>query len=213
MLGLKEPESETEVVVAKGPVIDKKAKLHYGLGRKLIERGMGSKAIKELEKSAKLDEKYDLPLVLLGEVYESENIRVRNKTKKAQHLVNAVDAYNRALTRNEENLFAQAGLVRVFAVQGKLEDADAMMRKIFEADSNFVDGIIAHGILLQAKDQHEEAIKEFKHALEFNRNMPKVSFLIAKSYEKIKDYENAIANLKDSFKQLSTQVQLNMAQE
>ena len=212
MLGLREPEKDIEVAEDTGPKIVKAAKLHYGLGRKLIERGMGSKAIKELEKAAKLDEKYDLPLVLLGEVYESEYRRVRKKSSKAEKLEKAVDAYKRAIDRSADNLFAYAGLVRVYAVQGKLAEADEAMTVIMKADSNFINGIIANAMLLQAKNKHEEAIKEFQHALEYNQNLPRVKYLMAKSYEKIKDYDKAIATLKSSFKQLATSVQINMAQ-
>jgi tetratricopeptide (TPR) repeat protein len=212
MLGIREPEKDVQVAEDKGPKILKKAKLRYGLGRKLIDRGMASKAVRELEKSAEIDKNYDLPLVLLGEVYESEYRRVRKKAKKAEKLDKAIDAFNRAIERNAINLFAYSGLVRVYSTQGKFKEADEAMKTIIKEDSNFVTGIVANGILLQAKGNHDEAIVEFKRALEYNRNLPKVKYLMAKSYEKIEDYENAALSLKESFKQLSTTVQLNMMQ-
>ncbi len=213
MLGLREPEKDLEMVKDEGPKILKAAKLHYGLGRKLIERGMGIKAVRELEKSAKLDENYDLPLVLLGELYEDEYLRVRSKSKKAKHLENAADAFTRALKRSEENLFAQCGLVRVYAKMGKFPEADAAIKRALELDSNFLTCLEAKGILLQAKGQDEEAIIEFQRALELNKNMPRVHYYLAKSYNNIKDYGNSISSLKESFRQLVTKIQLNRAQE
>jgi tetratricopeptide (TPR) repeat protein len=213
MLGMQEPEKEIVVVKEVIPEELKKAKLHYGIGRKLVERGMCSKAVRELEESAGLDEKFDLPLVLLGEVYELEYQRVRSKAKKKAKLEKACDAFKRAAQRNNENLFAHSGLVRIYSHQGKLKEADEAVKVILKADSNFVTGIVAHGILLQAKGKDKEAIEEFKRALEYNRNMPKVNYLIAKSYKKINDNKNAVLSLKLSFKQLLTKIQRNMAQE
>jgi tetratricopeptide (TPR) repeat protein len=213
MLGLREYEEEVEVVEVKGPKILKAAKLHYGVGRKLMERGMGLKSVNELEKAAKLDKNYDLPLVLLGEVYEAESVRVRSKSKKATNRGKAVDAFSRAIERNDQNLFAYSGLVRVHVRQGDLDKADEVMKTIFKIDSNFITGIIANGILLQAKNKDDEAIKEFKRALEYNRNMPEVYYLMAKSYEKQSNYKESITSLKESFRQLVKKVQLNKLQE
>jgi peroxiredoxin len=207
MLGLREPEKEVEVVEVKGPKILKTAKLHYGVGRKLVERGMGLRAVNELEKSAKLDENYDLPLVMLGEVYEAASARTRSKSKKSANLEKAADAFDRALKRNDQNLFAYSGLVRVYVQQGDIPKADEAMKNIFDIDPDFITGIIANGILLQAKNKDDEAIKEFTRALEYNRNMPKVYYLMAKSYEKLNKHEESIANLKKSFKQLVTKIQ------
>lgn len=214
MLGLKQPVNPAAVAAAEaGPVIAKAAKLHYGLGRKLIERGMGTKAAPELENAASLDEKYDLPLVLLGEVYEAEAARVKTKDKKDAAFTKAVDAFDRAIKRNDKNLFAYSGLVRVYAQQGKLDAADETMKNISSIDSNFVTGIVANGLLLQAKGKDDEAIKEFQRALEYNPNIPDIHYLISKSYEKQKDYEHSIASLKESFKLLLSQTQLRMSQE
>jgi len=213
MLGLKEPEKAVTVAAEAGPVIAKAAKLHYGLARKLIERGMGIKAVPELENAATLDEKYDLPLVLLGEVYEAEAVRVKMKDKKDAAFTKAIDAFDRALKRNDKNLFAYSGLVRVYAQQGKLDAADEAMKNISSIDSNFLTGIVANGLLLQAKGKDDEAVKEFQRALEYNPNLPDIHYLISKSYEKQKDYEHSISSLKESFKLLLSQTQLRMSQE
>ncbi len=213
MLGIREPEVEVMVAKVEGPKINKKAKLRYGMGRKLVERGMGLKAVRELEHSARLDEKYDLPLALLGEVYEAEAERVRSKAKKGKNLDLAVDAYKRTLIRNDSNLFAYCGLARVYARQKKFDEAGEALDHAFNIDTGFITCIVSHAILLQERGDHAGAIVEFRKALELNKNLPKVHYLASKSYKSLKQYDKSVASLKESFKQLITTVQLNMAQE
>ncbi len=213
-LGIKERPKEVEIAEAAKRYKPVKASLlHYGLGKKLIQRGMADKAIREFKKASDIDGKFDQPHVLLAEVYYEKSLKQKSKTKKEQYLKDAKDEYLKALEINAENLPALSGLALVLIQEQNEKEAEESIEKALGLEPNFTPALAAKGVLFKNKGDKENAIENFKKALELNPNQPLVHYQMAMTYKDAGDNEQSVASLKEAFRILIKQVSLAKLQE
>jgi tetratricopeptide (TPR) repeat protein len=213
-LGIKERPKEVEVAKE-----DKKYKpikaalLHFGLGKKLIARGMPDKAMKEFKISSEIDEKFDMPHVLLGELYYKKAMIKKNKSKKARYIEDAKTEYLKAIELDSDNLSALSGLALAFIENKNEEKAQEHLEKVLDMEPNFTPALNAMGVLYKNKGEKDKAVENFNAALELNPNQPEIIYLKALTYKEAGENKKAIASFKKAFKLLIKKVTLAMMQE
>jgi tetratricopeptide (TPR) repeat protein len=213
-LGIKERPKDVEVAEETKkykPV--KAALLRYGLGKKLIDRGMSEKAVREFKKSSELDEKFALPHVGLGEVYYDLSQKQKKKAKRDDFLAKSQEEFSKALELDAESLPALAGLALALLEVKNNQEAQKHLDNALQIEPNYTPAISAMGMLFKNKGEIDKAIEQFNTALELNPNQPEVHYLKAITYKEAGKNKLAITSFKKSFKYLLKQVSLAMKQE
>ncbi len=212
-LGIKEPPEEltlTEKVKKYKPI--KKALLRYGMGKKLIARGMADKSIREFKNAIEIDPKFDMPYVLLGDVYYSKAKSQKSKSKKANYLKLANETYLKAINMNPDNLPALSGIALVLIDEKNTAEAEEHLNKALEIEPNFTPAISAMGILLKNTNEKDKAIESFNLSLELNPNQPEVHYLKGLTYKDSGENELALSSFKEAFRILIKKYSLSMLQ-
>ena len=188
------------------------------MGLILTEQNKISGAIEYYEKGIKINPKYSMIYNNLGSIYKSqkEYIKAENYYKKSIEIDNklsephnnlgnlylainkyddAVDSYKKAININPNFFIAHFNLGIIYKNIGEFEKAKKHLKEAIKLDENFYS---AHRALSQIikyshEDKHLTLLKKIYTKKEnLNKNKTEIAFSIAKAYDDIKDYKNAI---------------------
>lgn len=147
----------------------KKATLHYQKAVVLVERGMGRRAVRDLEQAAELDPAWADPRVLLGRIHLAEGDPAK-----------AEEALRQARAIQPRQLPILGALAGVLARRGRHEEAIAVAEEALGVESGYVPAHLAKARGLRALGRREEAKVVVEEALELD---PRSAALLAERGE------------------------------
>ncbi|MBI5014624.1 MAG: redoxin domain-containing protein [Deltaproteobacteria bacterium] len=166
MLGLVDDRAETLHIKLRDYIPPKKATLHYQKALILIQRGMGHKAVRDLEEAANLDPKWAEPRVVLARVLRSE-------AKKQPDLLPRAEALLReAKTIRPGRVQTETALAEVLGAQGRYDEALAAADEALGLEPAFTPALIAKSRALRALRRPDEAGKAAAEAVELDPRNP-----------------------------------------
>lgn len=159
LLGLADERAERRGIKLRDYVPPKKATLHYQKALVLIQRGMGRKAVKDLEEAAALDANWPEPRVALARLLRAEGGRTPGARERAENLLREARAIR---PRHVQTLSA---LAEVLEDQGKNAEALEAAQEALAVDGGFTPALLAKSRALRALGRPEEAEKAVEEAL------------------------------------------------
>lgn len=159
LLGLAEEKAERLHIKMREYVPPKKATLHYQKALVLIQRGMGKKAVKDLEEAAGLDPSWAEPRVELARLYRAEARRQPELLAKAEAVLREAKA---ARPKHVQTL---TSLAEVLLAEGKAEESLGEADQALAAESGYTPALLAKARGLSALKRGEEAGKAVDEAL------------------------------------------------
>lgn len=156
---------------------------YYNLARILLRKGDRDMAVHTLQRAAEIDPQYIRPYALLGDIDRS-----------AGNLDRALEHYSRALRFHPRDSEVLSKSGECLLLSGNVEEGMKQIRSALEEDSanGLAHAHLAFGLALM--NQFDEAEKEFARAAELAPRDHRVHVLRAKTYERQKMTEEAIAS-------------------
>ena len=166
MLGLAPQVAARAAVEKRNYVPPKKATLHYQKAQILIQRGRSQRAVRDLEKAAKLDPKWADPRVLLARVY------LGMAAKQPAMLGKAAAVLAEAEQIQPEHLQTLALYAEVLVQLGRPQDALDAAERALAVEPAFTPALLAKARALRAQGELEGARTALDEALELNPRDP-----------------------------------------
>lgn len=149
-------------------------------------------AILEEKQAIKLDPKFHMPHVVLGQIYA-------NKGKYED----AIKEFNLAIGKKPDSFMAHLDLGIYYMHLDKPEDAIRVYRRAAELKPDRPTPHMNAGVALQSLGRYDEAVAELKKALELKLNKQELNlanFNLGNIYADKGDYDNAISAYQASLK-------------
>ncbi len=163
------PEATARVAVKKRDYVPpKKATLHYQKAQVLIRRGMARKAVRDLEKAAKLDPKWADPRVLLARIY------LERSRKKPGLLQKAETVLREAREIQPKHLQTLGLLAEVLEAEAKHDEALGVAEEALAIEPAYTPALVVKARSLRTLGRHDEAAKAIDAALELDPRNPRV---------------------------------------
>jgi tetratricopeptide (TPR) repeat protein len=166
LLGLAGAETPRVAVKKRDYVPPKKATLHYQKASILLRRGMEKRAIRDLEKAAKIDPGWAEPRVLLARIYRSE------ARKKPSMLAKAEAVLRETRELQPHHLQTLASLAEVLVATGNSEEALQVADEAIALDPAYTPALLAKATSLRALARVDEAQSVVNEALELDPHNP-----------------------------------------
>jgi tetratricopeptide (TPR) repeat protein len=166
MLGLVEDKAEKLGIKLRDYIPPKKATLHYQKALVLIQRGMGHKAVKDLEEAASLDPNWGDPRLALARVLRSEAKKQPELRGRAEGLLREARAIR------PKHVQTVAALAEVLVEEGKHEEALATAEDALALEPGFTPALVAKSKALRALHRPGEAMKAVEEALALDPRSP-----------------------------------------
>ncbi len=139
----------------------KKATLHYQKGVVLVERGMGRRAVRDLEQAAELDPAWAEPRVLLGRIFLAEG-----------EVAKAEGALRQAKAIQPRHLPTLGALAGILGVLGRHGEAVALAEEALGVEPGYVPAQLVKARGLRALGRRDEAKRVVEEALELDPRSP-----------------------------------------
>lgn len=194
MLGIEDRKAALLNLEKRDYVPPKKATLHYKKAQVLLERGMGRRAVQDLEEAARIDPAWVEPRLLLARIHWLDGAKHPESLEKAEAVLREAnglqpkhlktlallaEALERRGKSEEAVRVAQQALdiepaytpallvtARSQRVLGNLEDARKAIDKAFELDPENASLIFEKGELAAARREWEDAARLLRRAVE-----------------------------------------------
>jgi tetratricopeptide (TPR) repeat protein len=162
----------------------KRSDITYALAEQLIALDYADTAQRVLQAAMQEDAGNPLLLAADGDLKQREG-----------QTAAALALYQRALGLQENLAPALVGMARVEATQGKLQDAEARLRRVISADPADSAASAQLG-LLEAKQEHwESALQLLNRAWDEDRSNPEIALARARAYRRLGRPADALAAL------------------
>jgi tetratricopeptide (TPR) repeat protein len=168
LLGLVAADAPKMIVKKRDYVPPKRATLHYQKAEVLIRRGMAKRAIRDLEKAAKLDPKWAEPRVLLARIYRAE------ARKKPRMLAKAETVLRETRELQPKHVQTLASLADILVATGKSQEAFDTAEQALALEPAYTPALVAKARSLRALGRLEEALKTLEEALELDPRNPDI---------------------------------------
>lgn len=146
----------------------------YGLGRRMLRSpNMASMAPYWFKKAIKIDPKFALPDIALGDIHA-----------KNGNLKLAIQRYQEALKKAPGNAVAMCKLGKILADSGKTDEGKAMLEKAIKKDGSYTPGYYYLGYLYGMEGNLRGAKKMFGAAARMNLLDPELYIYEGRVYEK-----------------------------
>lgn len=140
------------------------------------KRGTLSQFLQELAASSQNSER----LGLLGQLYEEEG-----------QTDNAIDAYKKALSRDESDIDLRLRLVRLYEVTGELEEAASEYGKLVRAAPDDVQLSLRYMEMLLAQGHRDKTIREWDRIETRTRGDPEAGLMLLDMAERLEEKQRA----------------------
>lgn len=168
LLGIARDKAVVLAIKKRDYVPPKKATLHYQKAEVLIQRGMGKKAVKDLEEAATLDPQWPEPRIALAAVYTAEAHKQPALLAKAETLL------KEARDIRPRHVRTLASLAEVWVRQGRYEEAVAVADEALGIDRSFTPALLAKARSLVALKKFEAAGAAADEALALDPRSPEL---------------------------------------
>ena len=178
---------------------------YYNLSRVMRSQGQIEQVDLMLRKAIESDPKFILPLILLARVYKEralfeEAIEYKGKAyttatfrqEREQNLQEAIVLLKRALTLDPKHPSALTELASIYLLQGKVAEAEPLLRKALEADSSYTPAHYLLGAVLYKRGEQAQGQQEFDTAQKLNPLDPNIYYTMAQAYEEAGRLKEAV---------------------
>lgn len=168
LLGIHEEAAPRFAVKKRDYVPPKKATLHYQKAQVLIRRGMARKAIRDLERAAKIDPKWAEPRVLLARIY------LERAAKRPRYLEKAEAVLREAREIQPRHVQTVGLLAEVLEARGKHDEALAAAEEALGFEPAYTPALVVKARALRSLGRPDEAARAVDAALELDPRNPRV---------------------------------------
>jgi Tfp pilus assembly protein PilF len=159
MLGLIS-EDESNQAAAKTEIIqqspeEKEAERNLQMGKVLLKRGFGTKALPKLEKALELNPSLTEARLLAGEVYLND-----------EQFGKAREQFQKVFDTDPGSNEARIGIASVFIEEGKLDEAEAELQKAITLNPDPSLALYRLGQVYEKKGDVQKAMETYRGALE-----------------------------------------------
>jgi tetratricopeptide (TPR) repeat protein len=133
-------------------------------------------------------------------VDDSSFWRAGNEHLRANDLVAAVRAYEKALELNPDNAKAHNNLGNVLRRQGKPDEALTHFSRAVAIDPDYADGHNNLGLMLAGHGRLEEAVRHYERALEVEPNYADAHDNLGIALSRLEKFEEAVAHFSEALR-------------
>lgn len=166
-----------------------KASVHALMGKMLLQRRKFDEAKNEFTKARSLNPKDTLMLNGIGTL-----------ALMSGDLPGAVTSFRAALREEPDNTEATLGAAATLIQQGNDEEARALISPILQNDAKNPVAHYLSGVLAQGIEQYEQALSEYKKAIELDSEYIEAYVAMATVYMALKQNREAMKTLDDAAK-------------
>ena len=157
------------------------AQSYFNLGSGLTRLGKIDNALAAYQKALDLQPDYSPALVNMGKIYY-----------QTRNLQRALEIWERAEVVDPASEELQNNLGTISVQMNQLENAEYHFRRSVEIQPYYFLGWLHLAQVMQIEDRHDEAVIFFKQALGLEESDPQALYGLAKSFDKLGDWRDAL---------------------